>query len=243
MSKGFISVNTIRLNELVQIQGNAFENLSCWSLRAGEAFTISDSEGRLFRARLVESGNGTAGLLPFEQIGTRGKDIEITLLQALPEKERMELVIQKTTELGVSSIIPFRSARSTSLEERESRQPKSHKWGKIALKAAKQCRRADIPEILDYRSFDEALSFAKDAQLKIALWELEKETAYKCALRKKPKARSIAILSGPEGGFTGEEISDAKKAGFITATLGKRVLRTETASIMAVGLASYELED
>jgi 16S rRNA (uracil1498-N3)-methyltransferase len=80
--------------------------------------------------------------------------VEIVLLQALPEKERMEWIIQKTTELGVSTLIPFKSARSISLEEREAKQKKAHRWQEIAVKAVQQSRRARVPRVEAYRSFN-----------------------------------------------------------------------------------------
>ncbi len=101
--------------------------------------------------------------------------LEIVLLQALPEKERMELIIQKATELGVSAIVPFKSERSISLEEREAKQKKAHRWQEIAIKAVQQSRRARVPLVEEYRSFKEALEFCEGEGLKILLWEKEGE--------------------------------------------------------------------
>jgi 16S rRNA (uracil1498-N3)-methyltransferase len=97
--------------------------------------------------------------------------MEIVLLQALPEKERMELIIQKTTELGVSRIISFQSSRSISLKEREAKQKKSHRWQEIAIKAADQCRRARIPSVEYLPSLEHALNLCEGESLKLLLWE------------------------------------------------------------------------
>ena len=215
-------------------------NLLLWKPRAGEAFTISDTSGKLFRARLKELGKDTSTLCVFEDTGFKKDNISITLLQALPEKERMELIIQKTTELGVGAIVPFKSKKSISIEEREARQKKSHRWGDIALKAAKQSRREFLPEILPCRGFKEALDIAKDAGLKIMLLEGGGLISLKEFLKGK-KTDNATLLVGPEGGFEKEEVDYAVKRGFIAVTLGRNILRTETAAIFGVGVVGYEM--
>src|SRR3990170_2012961 len=110
--------------ELVVIGANN-DNLLLWNLRRGGAVTISDSNARLFRARVTAIGKTSSLLLVFEDTGFKKNILRVTLLQALPEKERMEVIIQKTTELGVNRIIPFKSEKSTSVEERDLKQKKS----------------------------------------------------------------------------------------------------------------------
>lgn len=224
-----------------EAEGAALVGLMEWEPRPGEAFTVEGPGGRLFRARLTALGPGRATLLPFEEMGPAPGGPEIHLLQALPEKERMETVIQKTTELGVDAIIPFKSEKSISLIELDSRQKRSHNWNEVARKAARQSRRAEIPEVMAYRSFDEALQAATGFELKALLWEGAK-TSLKDLLGQttEPIARA-AVLAGPEGGFTGTEMRAAEAAGFTSVKLGWRVLRTETAAIFSVGLLRYEL--
>ncbi len=222
------------------LKGKGLEALLAWEPRLGEAFTVFDSNDTLYRARLMELKNDSAGLVIFEEIGKINSPLEVTLLQALPEKERIELIIQKTTELGVTGIVPFKSEKSISLDERDSRQRKSHKWQDIALKAAKQSRRASIPEVLPYRPFKEALKYGRG--LKIALWERPQALNIKEFLKgKKDTVRTVTILTGPEGGFTDKEVEEAKGAGFVPVSLGKNILRTETAAIVAVGIVQYEM--
>jgi 16S rRNA (uracil1498-N3)-methyltransferase len=182
----------------------------------------------------------------FEEAGVIKKTPTITLLQALPDKERLELIIEKTTELGIAKIIPFKSKKSISLHEREAGQRKAHRWGDIALRAAKQSRRWSIPKVLSYRSFQEALNEAC-GELKIVLWEGGGLKPLKEVLKgDRPLSltwgiKEIDLLVGPEGGFEAEEVEAATREGFIPATLGTRVLRTETAAIISVGLVQYEL--
>ena len=183
-----------------------------------------------------------ASVLVFEAFpSSTESSVEIILLQALPEKERMELIIQKATELGVSAIVPFKSQRSISLEERDVKQKKSLRWQEIAIKAVQQSRRARVPHVEPYRSFQEVLEVCRGEGLKILLWEKEGEPLRKILRQYLPKR--VYVVVGPEGGFTEEEVRSAKDRGFIPIKLGQRILRTETAAITLVGILQYELGD
>jgi 16S rRNA (uracil1498-N3)-methyltransferase len=167
--------------------------------------------------------------------------LEIILLQALPEKERMELIIQKTTELGISVILPFQSEKSISLKEREAKQKKAHRWQEIAVKAVQQSRRAKVPRVEECRTFQEVLGVCMGDGLKILLWEKGGEDL-KNVLRQ-PLPPKIYVMVGPEGGVTEEEVRLAKEEGFIPVKLGQRILRTETAAIALVAILQFELGD
>jgi len=232
----------VEINQEVMIEGPLLEALRFQGGRRGQIVTLTDAEGKDFRARVLRLSATKASLLLFDRFPSPTESgVEIVLLQALPEKERMEWIIQKTTELGVSTLIPFKSARSISLEEREAKQKKAHRWQEIAVKAVQQSRRARVPRVEAYRSFNEALKACEGASLKILLWEKTGELL-KQALKQHP-ARSIYAMVGPEGGFTEEEMAQARGAGFIPVKLGQRILRTETAAITLVALLQYELGD
>lgn len=221
------------------VTGHAFEDLLKWKPRRGEAVTVTGLNNGIYRARVESLDNSKAELIVYEECGKEVPCPEIILLQALPEKQRMELIIEKVTELGAARICAFKSEKSISLDEREAKQKRSHKWGQLALKAAKQCRRETIPEVLPYTGFLAALDFAKDADLKITLSERKGATPIKDLLSG-VNAQKTALLSGPEGGFTDNELTAATKRGFIEASLGPRILRAETAPIIAVGIVMYE---
>lgn len=233
------------LGEELIVTGTNNYNLLLRNLRKGEAVTISDSGGRLFRARVIAIGKTSSTLLAFEDTGFGKSSLRVTLLQALPEKERMELVIQKTTELGVHCIIPFKSEKSATIEERDLKQKKSLRWKDIALKAAKQSRRPDIPEIAPYCAFKEAISCCDKNGLKIMLKQGSGIISLKEFLKKIPplteEKNEATILVGPEGGLSEEEIKEAVKSGFTCVSLGSGILRTETAAIIGVGIVEYEL--
>ncbi|MEK6759916.1 MAG: 16S rRNA (uracil(1498)-N(3))-methyltransferase [Deltaproteobacteria bacterium] len=226
------------------LTGMSYESLMLWGPRIGQAFTIITASGFRLRARVTSLGPESAELVAFEDAGViSAVHPEITLLQALPEKERMELIIQKTAELGVDRIIPLKTKRSTTLEERDSLQKKAGRWQMRALKASIQSRRDSIPEVMPYTTLRHATEANKDADIKIALWERPGLGLFK-GLAEGFTSRIIkraAILVGPEGGFDEEEMAEAQGAGFVPVSLGQNILRTETAAIISVGLLRHYL--
>jgi 16S rRNA (uracil1498-N3)-methyltransferase len=239
---GIILNQKVHIGEEVLMKGPPREALCFQGGRRGSIVTLTDSEGKDFRGRVLRLSKEEASILIFESFPfSTESPLEIILLQALPEKERMELIIQKVTELGVSAIVPFRSARSISLEEREARQKKSHRWQHIAIRAVQQSRRAKVPWVGECRSFEEALEDSRGNGLKIVLWEKEGENLKN--ILKQHHTGKIYVSVGPEGGFTEEEVKQARDQGFVPVKLGQRILRTETAAITLVGILQYELGD
>ncbi len=226
----------------VLIKGPPLEALRFQGGRVGSLITLTDSEGNDFRGRVVHLSKEEASVLIFDAFPSPTESsLEIILLQALPEKERMELIIQKATELGVSAIVPFKSERSISLEEREAKQKKAHRWQEIAVKAVQQSRRARVPKVEQYRLLKEALEGCEGEDLKIVLYEKEGENLKNVLRQYQPK--KIYAMVGPEGGFTEKEVKLAKNKGFVPVKLGQRILRTETAAITLVAILQYELGD
>ena len=230
------------MGEEILLKGPPLEALRFQGDRVNRLLTLTDSAGNDFRGRVLRLSGGEASILIFDAFPLPTESpMEIVLLQALPGKERMELIIQKVTELGVTAIFPFKSERSISLEEREQGQKKAHRWQEIAAKAVRQCRRARIPRVEPYRSFDQALEVCRGESLKILLWEKKGETLKR--LLKDSLIRKVYAMVGPEGGLTEKEVSLARDAGFVPVKLGQRILRTETAAITLVGILQYELGD
>ncbi len=226
----------------VLIKGPPLEALRFQGGRTGSLITLTDSEGNDFRGRVFRLSQEEASIIIFDAFPSSTESpLEIIFLQALPEKERMELIIQKATELGISAIVPFKSERSVSLEEREAKQKKAHRWQEIAVKAVQQTRRARVPRVEPYRSFREALNFCGEEGLKIVFYEKRGENLKKVLRQYQPK--KIYAIVGPEGGFTEEEVALAKDKGFVPVKLGQRILRTETAAIVLAGILQYELGD
>ena len=167
----------INIGKELQIKGPPLEALCFQGGRMGSLVTVTDSGGNDFRGRVLRLSETEASIFIFDAFPSPTESsLEVILLQALPEKERMELIIQKVTELGVSAIIPFQSERSISLKERESTQKKAHRWQHIAIKAVQQSRRARVPWVGECRSFQEVLEDCRGEGFKILLWEKKGES-------------------------------------------------------------------
>jgi 16S rRNA (uracil1498-N3)-methyltransferase len=230
----------LRKGEEIALEGDLFAALCSREPFQGEIITITDALGRGFRGRICELKTDQARVFIFEEMkGLAEPSFDLFLFQALPDRERMELIIQKTTELGVKGIVPFKSRHSIALEEREARQPKAHRWQPIALKAAKQCRRGIVPLVAPYCSFEQALEQARSLELKIILWE-RGNGGLAALIKNMPPPHSMALMVGPEGGWDEEEVQQAREKGFVACGLGGRILRTETAAIAACAILQYE---
>lgn len=163
-------------------------------------------------------------------------DTLITLYQALPKGDKMDYIVQKCVELGVSKIVPVISARCVSRPDEKSLKKKIIRWQKIALQAAMQSRRGIIPQIAEAKSFDTAVKEA-DEERKIIFYECGGESV-KTLLSE--KAKTIGIFIGSEGGFEKEEVEKVLEKGGSKATLGKRILRAETAPLAALSIIMFQ---
>lgn len=216
--------------------------LAFWRARPGEILTAVDAQHCCYRMRLTRAGENPRGT-PFARLNRSVESsLRLEVYQALPEKERFELVLQKLTELGVSRIVPMETTRSSTQAQRDASQAKSHRWPEVVLRAAKQCRRAGLPELYSTVSFTAALTLASAAELKLMLYEGEGVCSVTAALDRRRPAR-VALLVGPEGGFAAAEVEAARAAGFLPVSLGPRLLRTETAAIAGTALLQGLLGD
>jgi len=223
----------------MSLAASASEALKCWEARPGEILTVVDPQSTAYRARITSITEGTC--VPFEQLPAAESLLHIEVLQAIPDKERFELVLQKLTELGVDRVLPVESQHSATLEERDAQQKKSHRWPDVISRAARQCRRAMLPELIAPQSFAEVVS-SNEAELKLMIYEGETAWSFVEGLGSL-RPQSVALLIGPEGGFSPEEVDMAREAGFLPVSLGPRIMRTETAAIVAAALVQSYLGD
>ena len=209
--------------------------------RPGDTLALFDGAGHEVDGTIVTVGKRDVELtLGARRAGTvTASPVAITLLVAVPRGERMELIVQKTTELGVGRIVPVVTDRSVVRPDDKHRA----RWEKIAREAARQCGRADVPTVDAPASLADAVSAPDLPATRLALWEAERGRSLRAHLagayaddapgRANPPT---ALLVGPEGGFAAAEIAGAARAGFVAVGLGPRVLRVETAAIAAVAL-------
>lgn len=167
----------------------------------------------------------------------------IYLFQGLPKADKMELIIQKAVELGVYEIIPVASKRAVVKLDEKKAKSKLIRWRAIAEAAAKQSKRGIIPGIKEVMSFQEAVDYSSCAQVKMIPYELAQgmERTKEIISGIKP-GETVAIFIGPEGGFAEEEIEKAMQMGIEPVTLGRRILRTETAGLAVLSVIMYHLE-
>ena len=169
--------------------------------------------------------------------------IKIVLFQGLPKSDKMELIIQKAVELGVHSIVPTEMARCVVKLDDKKKKSKKERWQAIAESAAKQSKRSEIPEVCDVLSYDEALK--KAAELDLLLVPFESKNGMrdtKEALSQIKSGMSVGIIIGAEGGFDELEIEKAQSSGGRIISLGRRILRTETAAITAAAMCMLYAE-
>ncbi|WP_346663952.1 RsmE family RNA methyltransferase, partial [uncultured Merdimonas sp.] len=167
----------------------------------------------------------------------------IYLFQGLPKQEKMELIVQKAVELGVCQVIPVEMKRCVVKLDLRKAAKKVQRWQQIAESAAKQAGRGYIPRIREVMSFEEALELAGELDVRLIPYELAKAMDHtRSVIGKIRPGESIGIFIGPEGGFEKEEVERARQAGALPVTLGKRILRTETAGMAVLSILMYHLE-
>jgi 16S rRNA (uracil1498-N3)-methyltransferase len=196
----------------------------------GDAVVLFDGLGHEIAAQVVAIGARAVTLTLGPRRPLPAPAVAITLLQGVPRGERMDLLVQKTTELGVARIVPVLAERCVARPPRE----RSSRWQTIAEEAARQCGRADVPQVTAPVPLAEALALAGPCAARLALWEEERALPLRRACP--GDAPSVALLVGPEGGLAAAEVEAARAAGFATVGMGPRILRAETAAIVAVAL-------
>ena len=207
-------------------------------LKAGDEIVLCDGDGLEAFCTLISSDKGY--LVSVKEVYPSESEarVKVSVYMALPKADKLEHVIQKATELGAYEIITFPTARCVSRPDEKSLRKKLERWQKIAASAAEQCGRGRIPQIIILDSYKEALLRASKTDLPILFYENEHSCTLHQALRAGDYA-SISLLSGPEGGFGGSEILQAQEAGIKICTLGKRILRCETAPLCALSAVMY----
>ena len=163
--------------------------------------------------------------------------VRVTLYQAMPKSDKMELIIQKAVELGVSAIVPVQTKRCVSRPDAKSMAKKLERYNRIALEAAKQCGRGRIPEVLPMLDYSEALTAMKADERAFLFYE-NSTSSFRKELEQ--KVASVSIMVGAEGGFEEEEVHKALEQGIASLSLGKRILRCETAPLAALSIIMYE---
>lgn len=215
-------------------------------LREGDALSVSD--GVSDRDILCEIADFPEGevLCRIREIRTVSRELpaRVILFQGLPKGEKMELIIQKAVELGVSEIVPVSMRRCVVRLDEKKRAKKTARWQTIAESAAKQCRRTVVPLVHEPVTMAEALTLAQSSQVRLLPYELQEDDgSTKELFRSLPRDISLSVFIGPEGGFDPAEVEAAREAGVRPVSLGRRILRTETAPLVVLSwlILHYEI--
>lgn len=237
----FVNENQF-LDNKVFIKGNDFNHVkNVLRMKNGEKFYVSNKvSGDSYLVNLDSYSNDEVICNIIEKMDSKESTVKVTLFQGLPKADKMEYIIQKSVELGVYNIVPvdmkFCVAKLNNEEKKLSR------WQTISEAAAKQSKRNIIPKIENKISFKNMLGILNEFDLVIIAYENENKTNLKEILQENKNINNIAIIIGPEGGLAQDEVELLIENGAKSASIGKRILRTETASLAMLSMIMYEFE-
>ncbi len=240
MRRFFINENAI-IEDKAVITGNLFCHMTrVLRLKIGTRVILSDGIGRRHVGVIETIGreNLVVRLEESTSEPARPAGPLITLYQGLPKGSKMEFILQKCTELGVDSLVPFVAGRSIARLPLDREAERLERWQRIVREAARQSSRATVPDLQAVMDFSELLD-TSDQTVKLLLWEEEKSNRLKSVLGSMPLPETVAVMVGPEGGLSKDEVAAATRAGFIPVTLGSRILRTETAGIALLAILQF----
>ena len=213
-------------------------------MRPGETVKVSDGAGKAYLCSIEGYEEGRAKL-KIEQVSRSDAELpsRILLFQGLPKGGKMEMIVQKAVELGAYSVIPFAAKRSVAKLDEKKALKKQTRWQAIAQGAAEQSGRGIVPEVHIPVTYAEALRLAGELDILLIPYEQEEgrdRTAE--VIGNLQPGQSVGVFIGPEGGFEEDEVKQAEEIGAVPVTLGKRILRTETAGLAALSILMYHLE-
>lgn len=211
-------------------------------LKQGDRVHIFDGFGREFEAVIKAFAEKTVLMELGKTIPAADREINITLAQALPKARKMDTIVKSASELGVSLIIPFAAARSVGHIDEEKSPSKVARWQKIAMEAARSSHSSFVTEVSPVSSFQDMLASASADVLKLIFWEEESQKTIKDVLTDTTLSavKIFFIVVGPEGGFSKDEIAKTENAGFVSVSLGRQILKVETAAAAIVSIIQYE---
>ena len=238
MTRFFVEAQDLS-GDVLHLTGENFQHARVLRLKPGEKLLVCDGQGReaLCQVRQVGASDMELEILERRDSETEAA-VKVSVYMAFPKADKLEHVIQKATELGAYEIVAFPSVRCVSRPDEKSLKKKLERWQKIAASAAEQSGRGRIPQVITLGSFQEALERAAQADKALLFYENEHAVTLRMALEEGSWS-TASLLTGPEGGLEEAEVEQARKAGFRVCTLGKRILRCETAPLCALSAVMY----
>ena len=239
MVRFFVSPEAL-VGDSVTLTGENAQHAKVLRLKIGVEVLLCDGEGREAVCRVEDYSGSEVDVTVLSRQDSRTEAaVRVSVYMAFPKADKLEHVIQKATELGVYEIVAFPSARCISKPDDKSLKKKLERWQKIASSAAEQSGRGRIPQVRCLPSFAAALEEAAQADKPLMFYENEQAVTLKMALSA-GSYQTVSLLTGPEGGLEEKEVAQAREAGLQVCTLGKRILRCETAPLCALSAVMYD---
>ncbi len=238
MTRFFVTPEELKPEFLVLTGENA-QHARVLRLKEGEEVLVCDGAGSECLCTISDVSSGQISLVvKHRQTSESEARVKASIYMAYSKGDKLEHVIQKATELGAYEIVAFPSSRCVSRPDEKSLKKKLERWQKIAASAAEQSGRGLIPQVITLGSYREALVRASQADKAILFYENERAATLRMALEAGP-FETISLLTGPEGGLEEKEVGQAQEAGLQVCTLGRRILRCETAPLCALSAVMY----
>ena len=239
MTRFFVSPEAL-LPDFLVLTGENAQHAKVLRLKNGEQVLVCDGQGQECLCTVSDVSAGQISLVVNKrQASETEARVQVSVYMAFPKADKLEHVIQKATELGAFEIVAFPSARCVSKPDDKSLQKKLERWQKIAASASEQSGRGRVPEVLVLPSYKAALERAAKADKALLFYENEQATTLRMALESGDYT-TVSLLTGPEGGLEEKEVAQAAQAGLQVCTLGKRILRCETAPLCALSAVMYD---
>lgn len=238
----FIDKNSIVGSEIVFSERDRLHMKRVLRLRPGEKVSASDGDF-FYTVLLTSTDEDVRGNIVLKEPSQAESPLYSILIQGIAKGEKMDFIVQKATELGISEIIPVETTFCVVKLDDRKRQERTERWQNIAYEAAKQSKRAVVPRVHAPVGWKEVFNVLPPACTKIVLWENEVKQGLKAALKEIKLNTPVALFIGPEGGFSSEESAYAVEKGAVSVSLGKRILRTETAGSAAIAILQFALGD
>lgn len=241
MSRFYVDKESVRGDTIVIGGEEAHHIIDVMRLKLSDAIVAFDSSGREYAGVISGIKGKSVSIKILRTIEEpAAAALDITLIQAIPKRSKMDYIVEKAAELGVSSVAPVFTARTIPDWDQDKRSASVKRWRKIALEAAKQCGRRQVPSITEIKDLSDALEAARGSSLALIAALVEETVDIRTAV-KGFKGGKISVAIGPEGDFTPEEVDAARERGFKAITLGPRVLKSDTAGLAVLAILDYEL--
>ncbi len=247
MSRFYVPPECVTIGKIIIRGGELHHARDVMRLATGDAIVVFDGTGKEYHGIIQKVDKEQMTVTIKKTVERKSEGCRLILVQALPKSDKMDLIVEKATELGVERVIPVTTERTVVRPDTKKENLKVERWRKIALIAAKQCGRTTIPEVMPITGFEDSLKALNDSEIKIIPCLYENTKALKEVLREaqgkvlRQQGKSAVIFIGPEGDFVKKEVEAAKAIGAIPVSFGREILRSETAAICALSVLNYEL--